>query len=143
MPSSRSMSRRLPRDRRKLSSSTSCSFVRRPKRPTLNSPSSVVPQERQWSLVTASSPEQTGQVEITSCGMRILSCVSRLSHTDFHFVKVRFLYYYFVCHTGSLWARFRLAFQGRRAPRPPLLSQMTAWGTQDRESGLLGAQRSP
>jgi len=29
-------------------------------------------------------------VEITSCGMRFLSCVPRLSHTDFHFVKYEF-----------------------------------------------------
>src|SRR5215212_204349 len=89
MPSSRSMSRRLPRERRKLSSSASCSRVRRPKRPTVNSPSSVVPQARQWRRVTVSSLEQTGHVEMTSWGMRFLSCVVRLSHAMFLFVNMQ------------------------------------------------------
>ena len=43
--------------------------VRRPNRPTVNSPSSVVPQDEQRSRVTASSPAQTGQVAMTSCGI--------------------------------------------------------------------------
>src|SRR6478672_7774454 len=72
MPSSRSISRRLPRERRKLSSNASCSRLRRPKRPTLKSPSRVVPQLRQWRRVTASSLEQTGQVEMTSWGMAVV-----------------------------------------------------------------------
>src|SRR6478735_6482625 len=71
MPSSRSISRRLPRERRKLSSRVSCSRFNRPNRPTLKSPSRVVPQLRQWSRVTASSLAQTGQVEMTSCGIAV------------------------------------------------------------------------
>src|SRR5215218_3302390 len=68
MPSSRSMSRRLPRLRRKVSRRCSCSRVSRPKRPTVNSPSIVVPHSPQRSRVTASSLAQTGQVAMTSCG---------------------------------------------------------------------------
>src|SRR3954451_15366468 len=63
------MSRRLPRERRKLSRTAICSRLRCPKRPTLKSPSRVVPQVLQWRRVTESSPEQTGQVAMTSCGM--------------------------------------------------------------------------
>src|SRR3954449_6987262 len=62
------MSRRLPRLRRKLSRTCICSLVRRANRPTPNSPSMVVPQVAQRSRVTASSPEQTGQVAMTSWG---------------------------------------------------------------------------
>src|SRR5574338_507902 len=66
MPSSRSISFRLPRDRRKLSSRAIWSRSRRPKRPTPNSPSSAVPQLRQCRRVMVSSPAQTGQVAMTS-----------------------------------------------------------------------------
>src|SRR6187397_1760478 len=66
MPSSRSISLRLPRERRKLSSRLICSRSRRPKRPTPNSPSRAVPQLRQCRRVTVSSPAQTGQVAMTS-----------------------------------------------------------------------------
>src|SRR3954467_2558593 len=118
MPSSRSMSRRFPRERRKLSSNTSCSRVSRPNRPTVNSPSNVVPQERQWRRVTFSSFEQTGQVAITSCGMRFLSCVHRLSHSHFHFVKSLFLFWYERLLVGSPARYKEVGLEGSRRPQP-------------------------
>src|SRR3954469_679113 len=80
------MSRRFPRARRKLSSRYICSRVSRPNRPTLNWPSSPVPQVVQRRWVTCSSPSQTGHVAITSRVMlrslilRLTKCQAPYSH---------------------------------------------------------------
>src|SRR3954454_14548637 len=95
------MSRRLPRERRKLSRSAVCSRLSRANRPTENSPSSVVPQDEQRSRVTASSPEQTGQVEITSCAMRSsLWRDARIVVLGHHNVKASFHFVKWTSHVG-------------------------------------------
>src|SRR5690242_4444659 len=86
------MSRRFPRERRKLSSRVVCSRLRRPNRPTENSPSRVVPHDAQCSRVTANSPEQTGQVEMTSWAMGLLVYfVVHIVTLPFRIVNVDFL----------------------------------------------------
>src|SRR3954447_19536778 len=101
------MSRRFPRLRRKLSRTCTWSRLSRANRPTPNSPSMVVPHVPQRRRVTASSPEQTGQVAMTSWGTSGTPCSKR----TFAFIRSTFL----IVNTSN-----ETRHEGRRTRRSPV-----------------------